>query len=1435
MILSMKIKIAMSVLMVALIMVLMRKINTRRADRRFQFLTALLAPVYGLLALYFGHELYLNFYDLMRSAASHAANIPSRDLQNALMLIGGMIFYNAVVGINFVIGITWVLLRQLIRFIGWILKKHEVHIERLTDRWYEYDREFGIWFLKERWRDGKTALDYLSSVTAGLTISYFIVSFILGGNSGFWIEAYPVTAMIVVTEIFLFLDGYTRTDYEKIIDGESIGVFRLAAYDKLRHVYEKLLPQPLLLSFTGSEFFGRKGATEKLHNLSVSDDALDRLAGEYFTHLYHRTPAYDIDLIDAMNALIHNKSVVLFNPFYRDLSNYLLLPVIHQLLNDRKVLIIIGRRSMKDDVCEWMKELLFNYSGARALWRVSHLSEMRTESEVGILSFSQIYDPDVIQANADFFARTEFVLMLEPSNLITTSQTGLGIIVEKLKTEHDPVFCVLDREVDGLVDTMSHILQTSITTVAAAPAPRGVYTGLAWASSGDFIRQKMFDKESRYLGNGVELAAVALKNQVRKVLWYSEEKVPVRDIRWLAGQHYAQICRYAHLPNQQSSLEDRLQFSSNLWGTRESSESFVIVEDEFCNLFSTLRTYLSRGSEQSFVNVIAENYLMRDYMRCNRRIFMADAHAVPSMAPHYAKTERNTVIRLILMMSQEAVEENYIAHELSILGYSTRDIYRTLTDLIDRYTYVGENVITVVNRARVDENMIPERINYYSISRAIFDERFADTLKDAFFVVEDEKLETETIDARLFEHITQLVMPGQFVVYDGKYYRVHAVSPQIGCVLHRAADLYDNRHYYRQLRTYEIGEEKELISTRTVMDLKISQVRTSVKVSSTGYLDMRDNNDLRSARSVDLSEDPSIVYYQRAYKNKTVLEIVLPEADRWICYTTALLMSELFRTTFGSAWPYLAVLTDSPQETDGMLEQYIYKLGSKAGEGVIYIVEDSDMDLGLLEAVENNLSRIFMILADYISWHSEKMREPEFKDPAPQPVDIPKNLGREKEGFLRRLGRFIQRTLHLKSKEEKEKEKKREEERAKAEREAAEKAEQEKREREERAKADVPEDLNRPENAEDTAEEDAGQDVAAPAAADAPHKVSDEEVANGTANADPTAGGSAQPDGYSAAGGDMAGTEGAALSDTGVSPIQVDGVPDDLDLIMNKVSPIRKTRYQKECYLLFGFDEMDGALQLGKVLDYLRQRGWSTDNPLMKARTRDVLSDEIPDLSAVLQCDFCGMPLNGVSYEKLADGRIRCNDCAASAVNTVEEFRELYRKLILLMENCYDISLRIPMTVTTTDARTIAKHTGEIYDPKAEFNSRTVGFAQADKDGKYNLFIENGSPRLAAIDTITHEMTHVWQFQNWNERQINKLYGKGALRLAVYEGMAVWSAVQMLYMIGETSYARLQEQIALSRDDIYGAGFRLYLERYGIARDGSEPPISPFGHFPPLE
>ena len=103
--------------------------------------------------------------------------------------------------------------------------------------------------------------------------------------------------------------------------------------------------------------------------------------------------------------------------------------------------------------------------------------------------------------------------------------------------------------------------------------------------------------------------------------------------------------------------------------------------------------------------------------------------------------------------------------------------------------------------------------------------------------------------------------------------------------------------------------------------------------------------------------------------------------------------------------------------------------------------------------------------------------------------------------------------------------------------------------------------------------------------------------------------------------------------------------------------------------------------------------------------------------------------------------------------------------------------------------------------------------------------IENGSPRLASIDTMVHEMTHIWQYLNWNDNEVTSIYRMGKAsctaiaRDIVYEGMAMWASIQYLYQIGETYYAAQQEALAESRTDVYGIGYRLYAEQYPIVKD----------------
>ena len=55
------------------------------------------------------------------------------------------------------------------------------------------------------------------------------------------------------------------------------------------------------------------------------------------------------------------------------------------------------------------------------------------------------------------------------------------------------------------------------------------------------------------------------------------------------------------------------------------------------------------------------------------------------------------------------------------------------------------------------------------------------------------------------------------------------------------------------------------------------------------------------------------------------------------------------------------------------------------------------------------------------------------------------------------------------------------------------------------------------------------------------------------------------------------------------------------------------------------------------------------------------------------------------------------------------------------------------------DAEEIAKRSSAVFKPGTKQTSRVTGFAQK-KNGMYQIVIENGSPRLAAIETMVSEL-----------------------------------------------------------------------------------------------
>lgn len=1419
------IKALIPIIVIALICVLLNLINAKK-NRRIRQLPLVVFSFALMVAAILVLLKYYNYTDKIIELTSFL-------LQSNLVIV------------NITLLVGFFVIKLIARPICSAIFKKKKELEIFSLSIYEYDEEYDEWFLKKQWKNFRKFFLWLvgGAVLAGGL--YLGLTWVLGSASKIWFVIFPCAAVIVINEIYGYINGQTKEEFEHSVLGDDADARRVSNYYKLREILEQILPSPLLSAHTGCEFMGKETPADLIKKLSESNDADDKITSEYF-ELNGRYKTADVDCVQATLDMMHRKNVVFFNPFYRDLSMYITLPMVKSLLAGKKCVVLCGRKNAAPDVKEWLSEMLREYSHMKSLWRVNFLSDKEPECEIGIFTFTQIYDKRVVNTNRGFLHDVDFVLIVEPSLMLNTSQVALSIIAEEMNINGEiPVYCVCDRYTDGLIDTMSHLIRSEITDVVAMPVPRCNYTAMSWDADGDFCRQQLFDKQTRYLGDGIELAAIAVKNQVPSVTWYSERKSPIRDIKWIAGQYYSTICRYMNQPSQQKNLYEKIKFVPTLWSSEKAKEQFVIAEDEFCNMFSVMRAYLSRGSNQVFVNVLSENYLLRDYMRCNRQMFMSNPNAIPSYVPDYAKTERNTILKLIIMMTLKPVTEDEIIKELHLIGIETDDAYSVMLSLLKKYTYADDTIFTVGSiRTNVDE-FTTKSTSIYSVTEDEFEKYFFDSLKNAYYILEDEKDEEGYIDAKLFSHVTQTVLPGQFVTYDGKYYQVKYVSPQSGVVLRRASDQFDGRKYYRQVRNYnfDFASNSEIVSNRKVIDVEFAEIRTDFSVITTGYLEMIDSHNLRTARLIDFSEDPSVDNFTRKYRNKSILRIKLPDSDEKICFTICLLLSEVFKSVFPDGWQYLAVITKRPEDIDGILNYVVYPADGDVESGYIYIVEDSDVDLGLLDAVEKNFMRFMEVIADFLDWHFEKMREPASKDLVPVKISVAEAEEKKRRNLVVKMLDRIRKLLGGKKED-------------KVEIESTEKIEKEADQEAQESSSESSDVSAEAENEGYELDGDQEGNESNPVDNIAPTVESEKEFVLGEGTEQE---GQCEHDNMSSSITPEAGevtkiAEANAddeLEET-VDPelLHTDGTdifeedaqaPIDyrVEEQLRAFAPIQKTRYQRECFLKFGYEEVDERIRADELRKYLRVRGWC-NNSLTLARKRDVMVRKQLDTKAENHCDFCSLPLTGVSYERLNDGRVRCNDCSASAITTLTDFKELFYRCLSLMGGFFDIRYRVPISVKTADAREIAKGAGMIFKPSSDVAARALGYAQK-KRGKYSLIIENGSPRLAAIDTIVHEMTHIWQYLNWNDNDIVRIYGMNKdactmrARDIVYEGMAMWASIQYLYQIGETFYAAEQEALAESRQDVYGVGFRLYREQYPLVKDSSLLKYTPFSTFPTLE
>ncbi len=1236
--------------------------------------------------------------------------------------------------------------------------------------------ETGTRYLMSKYGDAKKIIQAMYYAMLGLFGFLLVITYYMTSNKVFSAPFYPAFGIIVLGEVVAFLSGKTieekqeELEEEKPDDAEPV---EEADFDSLPEQYESYFPQRLIKtsSMEADEQISEAADALLQKYKKEYEETLCQEAGLIYTYYSGRasTCVLDEGYLRQTRNILDGKSVLFFTQFYHDTTDYVFLPVIRTLMQGKRILVVLGSGSNVENIEQWFYRGLSSISGFERIWKVSAIADADEDTSVMVIDAKNIYNQKVLNEKVALLSETSMVFIIDANRLLGTLQIGLSCLVSYLRNGgNDPQYIIYDRNCDGLVDSLSHVLNKSIVQVNATSVGTARRNMLFWRADGKLLHHKLGLTSSRYLGMGTELALLALKEKVSKVTWASSRKFPVTDMQWIVSQYYSTLCKAAELQVSQNELAEHLQFVEDPSSIPRQEHSFMVVEDENNNAFEAARQFSTRGIQQSFVHVISQQYWLRDYMADNLEIFQQDPKSIPTITADYQRSASNIVYKLIIRMIEGPIEEEDIRDVLDILGENTEQVYKSLRSLILKYFFRVESAdkteesaavkidqaITVTAQTIVDPKTLrAERKRYYSINNKAFVDRFMGQLRIVYYLAEDEKNRDNFLDSAMYGHVYQKYLPGMLITLDGKYYEVISMTRSNGVLVRRAADHITGRHYYRTLRQYQLSchAPSETVGSRyTYGGVTIEQVESDIRVDTIGYLEMTEYSNIKQAKRVELSNVEA-----REYRNKACLKIQLANSSPDVRVTVATLLNELFVTIFPDSYQYIVATTrcDRTEEIQGLIPEL-----SGVEDDSIYIIEDSLIDLGLLINVDRYLVRLFEIICDVLNWHRAKLlddtqigEEEERFFPSP---DEPEE--EEPGGFFG----FIKRMFRKKK------------------------------------KRNNPEDDPEAEGETEldgASEDEAAEEVSANQAV-LLHRNSNKpsSAVNRTE----------EPDDTGVTGDD---SEFISITDGGV------------------LNSDEEIPYAASFFLLYGYDSVPAILNLDETEKYLTEQGFA-DNYLKQTREnskhRKLKWYNYHFEAGKHYCDFCGTPLEDV-FDLLDDGRERCPDCSKEAITKVKDFRKLYRKTRKQMEKIFGIKLKAKITIKMCNAQKIAEELGETFTPTAGFDGRTLGFAYR-YGGANDIYMENGSPAVETAKTLVHEMTHIWQYAN-----LPCLFENGGDQIAI-EGMAVWAEVQYLTSIGLEERAKDYVRARLMQNNEYGNGLRAYLEKYPIRNKAKVHGQTPF-------
>ncbi|NWQ42719.1 hypothetical protein MLOOGBEN_18615 [Bacillus sp. EB106-08-02-XG196] len=813
-----------------------------------------------------------------------------------------------------------------------------------------------------------------------------------------YLPAYPIISFVLLMEIAWFLNGQKVPYSEGFIAGNDAVSRRLTTYEELFHQYKELWEDRLLAAgiVRENEHFHHRKDHFSYDNISP-DQEHQLIIHSICEGLKKKNMIIDESYTTMMSEIIQEHDVMIEDVNYNDFSSYFFPALYHLLAKNKKILIITHSQGAAEEAVEWVSTGIREVSGVDQLWKVStylNALEQNTNSDVLIVSPVNLKEKRFLHylRQLEKTKTLEGVLLLQAEKLIPTYSTiihAFNLNVRELIGKK-PQYIILTEWYEGLEHTVRSLLQCEPRDIVASSSTSQNLHYMVWKNEGEkWFQHKILPKIShRHLEAEVVLSMPALKANIEPIHFINQQNTNVNESIQEIMDMKKPLFDLGFDLETLDQMVKMIQIQESNFSIPNDDFTLLLIRDNHYNLVGRLNLWKGTGKVSSFVHIISPPYLIRDYLADQLDFYMGSNRTIAPLAPRLSQSLWSIGYCLLERLCHFYIMEEEVE---SYLRRAKIDSYRSIVEgvhelfsnafgpkLAYRFTIESEELVTFDTSEKDFVKKTRFRIPY-SVKEKILPKGFR-----FIQIKHNNKCLSEIFEG----HIYQQYLPGQYHSFNGEHYKIQKVDVEHGVVEVTFEHIFEQK-YYRPITEYKISQmseernfESENISFEQ-FDVIIGALKADVRINTSGYVEFSEMLNLKSMKVHSYHQDEQIT---RHYKNGHILRIEISpklgkiESSAKIEFTLALLLSELFLSLFPDTHHFVKACarlgesffdqTDSQSRKLQLISPSFQVDDDPEEEGKItlYIIEDSPVHLGILEAIHHNWEKIFDLLNDYLFW-----------------------------------------------------------------------------------------------------------------------------------------------------------------------------------------------------------------------------------------------------------------------------------------------------------------------------------------------------------------------------------------------------------------------------------------------------------------------------------